>query len=497
MRNFFVEDNGFEVKMQSDLQRKIKVIQFLSNEKRWYTFEEISNAIEATDKTIRKDLNYIKDVIPENWSIEIKKGYGVQLIMPIHASVNEVITLFFRKSLTFQILNKLIENNETTVVNIAEELFVQPYVVSKALKKIERDLAHFGLKLERKPIKIVGDNWRVIHMFTKLYSKAYMSTDWPFSFAKDDIFDFIERVENSMDIVLYISSRRKFAYFLAILLLRKQQGHELQWINEFSNHNWDTPQYNEISLHIDQVERDHNIAFSDAEKISITIVFKSLDYIYKYPDKERKNEVSLFYESSLPVYNITRDFISMLDNKFGNYFIKDEEFIYSIILYFRKKVHILNLLSYIPGNKKNTTSSMKKQHFKTFLKVKDVYIDWVRKHKITNHVPDEEIINIVMYIEASRISNEFRPKKTLIISGEGRGWKKYISAKLKNQFGNKIEFPPLISTNLAEEKELEVDYDIDFIISTIPLRIKSHPVIQIQPFVTERDIDNIGKYIYE
>ncbi|PED41067.1 hypothetical protein [Bacillus cereus] len=100
-----------------------------------------------------------------------------------------------------------------------------------------------------------------------------------------------------------------------------------------------------------------------------------------------------------------------------------------------------------------------------------------------------------MYIEAARICSNIKPKKAIVFTKEGEGWKKYILATLKKRFGNKIEFPAIDLPNMFRELDLERKYDIDFIISTILLNNNFPPVTQIQPSVPERDLYNIEYYI--
>lgn len=492
-----MEETGFKIEVQSEIKRKIKIIQLLFSEKRWYTFEEISKTVHISTKTISSDLSFINDNLPCGWNIKIKKGYGVQLFIPMNASLMEIRSSFFKKSLTFQILRELLIRKQTTAIDIAEDLYIQPYMLSKMFNKIEKDISYFDLYIQRKPIKIVGTNWNVIHMFLEVYLKAYLGSKWPFEYNKAIIFQFIQNVEDRMKIVLYLSCRRKLSYFIAILLIRKQQGYEFQWKNTLLTSNIDTPFYKKISISLKELEKKYGVNFSNHEKIALTIMFKTSNYIYKFPSKEKKIDLRHFHEQKKIIYILLREFINMLDRKLNCNLINDMEFIYSIIIYFRKKIYVLEFLTYLEHVEKPSTQYAKKKYPKTFLQVRDVYNQWVKKHHIAPYVSDEEIANIVIYIEATRIRNNIAPKKVMLITESGDMWKSYISAILKKEFGDKIHLLTNISLNISKGKDLEKTYDTDFIISTIPLKSNSHPVIQIQPSVTERDIINIRCFINE
>ena len=483
--------SNFVVEIQSDLQRKIKIMHFISNEKRWYTFKEISKFITVSTKTISKDIAIIKDFIPENWDIKIRRGFGVQLLMPINASIEEITCIFFRNSFTFEVLDILLNQNETSVANLANELHIQPYIITKLLKKIEKDLNHYGLRLQRKPLKIKGEEWNIICMFTDFYLKAY----WPFHINKDYILDFIDMLEKSTGVVVNLGSRRYLSFFMGILLIRKWQGIKLDGLDHIFCLNVNTPHFNQMSIQIDEWTEKYDISFSYSEKLLISTTFKCQDYIYEQPIRQKKLDIQIFNEQKIEIYNIIRNFIDMLYEKFRYQFIKDEEFIHSLIIHFRKRIYLLHCYPYIKYIEMPSIKYMKRKHFKTFLKVKDVYNKWLKQYKIASYVPEGEIMSIVLYIEAALICENIIPKKVFIVTRQGDCWKKYIKSILKKRFGNKIDFPIINSSNIEKGLELESEYNVDLIVSTMPLDVAFHPVVQIQPTVTERDLYNLDYYI--
>lgn len=494
--NDFKIKKTFEVQIQSDIQRKIKLMKFISSEKRWYTLEELSTVINASTKTISKDLGIIKGFIPNTWDIRIQKGIGVKLFIPANESVEEINCILFRKSLTFQVLSKLLKQGETTVANLAEELHIQPYMVTRVLKKLEQDLIHYDLKLHRKPLKIVGPENKIIFMYSELYFRAYLNLDWPFCFNQGDIFNLIEEIENSCNLVLFLSSRRFFSYYIAILLLRKKQNYSIEQLDPIFNSIEGTPCLIKTSVHLDRFSKKYGLHFSKPDKIILTAVFQCLNYIYKNSESKNELDIQLFKENEIDIFNLVSEFIDELYKKFRYPFIKKEDFFYSVLIHFRKRMYSLQFYPYIKTHEPSTLSEMKKKYLKTYLKVKEIYINWIKKHKITNSIPEEEILNIVLYIEAAQICANLKVTKILVITKEGDLWSKYIEAILKDKFGNKIELLSVFSDNLSRGYDLlEPEYDVDLLVSTMPLQISSHPVIQIQPFVSKSDLDNIQYYL--
>ncbi|MBJ7967005.1 helix-turn-helix domain-containing protein [Bacillus cereus] len=490
-----MEIKNFLTENEPDIKRKIEILELISTEKRWYTYTEISQCIHASHKTIKNDLIHITEVLPTTWHVKIKKGYGVQMEIPFHASIQEMISFFLRESLTFQILDALLRDKTAIVSDLAEKLYIQPGKIAKIIKKIAREIRHFGLEIQKKPIRIIGSEAKILYLFTKLFASTYLNGEWPFQQSQEIIHIFIKKIEKRLNILFTVGSKHQLSYFIAILVIRKKQGYKVELTNPFSKFNLDTPFYFQVSTLVEETKQDFHLCFSTYEKVILTIVLKSLNYRYIDPTQEKKQEMQIFHQQDIHVYRIVKDFIHMLDERLGSCFIEDETFIYTLILHFRKTLYFLHIYTYIQPKEETVHRYMQQKYSQTFLQVKEVYHTWVKKHRIADYVPNNEIVNIVLQIEASRIQNKITSKKVLIITKERDCWKNYMIAVLEEKFGGKIEFISFSSAEQIRENELAEAHRIDFVISTIPLRLKSNPVIQIQPIPTERDISNIQFYV--
>ncbi|MBN9901333.1 BglG family transcription antiterminator [Bacillus thuringiensis] len=490
-----MEIKEFLIENEPDIKRKIQILELISAEKRWYTYTEISQSIHASPKTIKNDLGYITEVLPTTWHVKIKKGYGVQVEIPSHASIQEIISFFLKESLTFQILDTLLHDKTAIVSGLSEKLYSQSNKIANIVKKIDHEIRHFGLEIRKKPIRIIGSEAKILYLFTKLYASTYVNGEWPFQQSQDIIHTFIKKIERRLKILFTVDSKHQLSYFIAILVIRKKQGFTIELTNPFSKFNLDTPFYNQVSALVEEAKQDFHLCFSTYEKIILTIVLKSLNYRHIDPIQEKKQEIQIFHQQDIHVYRIVKDFIHMLDERLGSRFIEDEAFIYTLILHFRKTLYLLDIYSYIKPKEEPVNMYIQNKYSRTFFQVKEVYTTWVQKHQIAEYVPNKEIVNIVLQIEASRIQNKSTSKKVLIITKERDCWKNYMIAVLKEKFGGKIEFISFSSAEQVRENELAEAQRIDFVISTIPLRLKTNPVIQIQPILTERDFSNIQYYV--
>ena len=117
-------------------------------------------------------------------------------------------------------------------------------------------------------------------------------------------------------------------------------------------------------------------------------------------------------------------------------------------------------------------------------------------------IGEDEVSNIAVHVGgAVRYSSNKKRKifKVIIVCASGTGTSMLINTKLQQLFKDRIEIVKIIPSYL-------IDYidsaQIDFLISTMPLDYNKMPVINVSPFLTEKEIKIIEKfmdtgYVYE
>ncbi|MGL5313659.1 MAG: BglG family transcription antiterminator, partial [Peptostreptococcaceae bacterium] len=111
-------------------------------------------------------------------------------------------------------------------------------------------------------------------------------------------------------------------------------------------------------------------------------------------------------------------------------------------------------------------------------------------------ISEEEIANIALHVGGALERDSYHEKnkvfKTIIVCTSGVGTSMLLKAKLENIFKEKLEIVKIIPSYL-------VDYinviDVDFVISTVPLKLEDIPVINISPVLDDKEVKIIEKYI--
>ncbi|XOS90710.1 helix-turn-helix domain-containing protein [Brevibacillus laterosporus] len=352
--------------MRKEKHRQIQIMKLLGGENRWFTVKELSEKIGCSYKTVAKEISIMKDFLPSGWEICSVKGKGVQLFLPDSSSINEVISLFVRDSFTFQVFQQLLEGNSKTVSQLAENLFIQGPSLQNVLRSVGKHLKTYKLQLQRNPLQIVGNELQIIMMFFELYTSSYTNKEWPFVEYEELCLQYLDEVEEALGITFDVCDRHKLSYYIAILLIRKKQGYQINLGNQFSQYNIGTPYYHTISTILDQLTSDYNISLTPEDKVVITIVIKASKHAYKDIDKVKKEALQYFQEGKIQVFIYMKDFIHMLENRIKKSLIHDEEFVFTLIDYFKRTIYTLKYFSTIKVREKILPNILKRNIGKRF-----------------------------------------------------------------------------------------------------------------------------------
>lgn len=111
-------------------------------------------------------------------------------------------------------------------------------------------------------------------------------------------------------------------------------------------------------------------------------------------------------------------------------------------------------------------------------------------------IDENETANIAIHIggalQRSHENINEKSLKAIIVCASGVGTSMLIKAKLEAKFDKKIEILKVIPSYLIDYVKV---LDVDFIIATVPVNIKDIPVINISPFLDDKEIKIIEKFL--
>ncbi|MGR5965128.1 helix-turn-helix domain-containing protein [Bacillus cereus] len=111
---------------------------------------------------------------------------------------------------------------------LAEKLYIQSKKVKKILKDVEMHLNKYQLSLKRRPLRIAGNNIKILLMYHELYLKAYSDKEWPFEDINRELcIEFLAEVEKLREIKFYKEIKKEISFFIALYLKRKYRGYSV------------------------------------------------------------------------------------------------------------------------------------------------------------------------------------------------------------------------------------------------------------------------------
>ncbi|SDY24282.1 helix-turn-helix domain-containing protein [Thermoactinomyces sp. DSM 45892] len=469
--------------------RQQEMIKVLLQDEKWYTLEEIACHVQCSVKTVRRDLDYLKERLPPDWQIQCIKGRGIKLYKPPHSSHTSMYSFFKQQDMQFQVLNQLLQGNIRTVSELADTLYVQVSALSPVLQRIQQHLDLFELTLQKRPLRIVGKETHIIYMFYELYYTTYLDQEWPFPNQKE-IFTYISHMEQKLAIQFYPNYKQRLAYLLAIFVQRKKQGHNLTNLLIYEKIVAETPFYPKIKT-TSQVLCD--ISLTNIDQVFITIAVSCSMFIYTNQKHYKQEILQFYYRGTSTVYRCTQDLVDKLGHEFGVAFHQDEEFLFHLIQYLRQIAYRYQFIPTITSPKSEWHEPVKHKHYHTFQKVSRIYTNWTQQYSFLPPANEEDILAITLQVEASFHLSQTYKKKALLYLGDSIMWKRYIYGVLYSEFGNTL--------SIAQEEVLDIqtcdlqNLGIDLIVTTVPLGKKEIPVIQVSVIPTRRELDNIKELL--
>lgn len=471
-------------------QRQQEIINILLQDQKWHTLEEIAEQAHCAIKTVRRDLHYLKGQLPLDWHIQLMKGRGVKLHKPPHSSLTSLYSFFKREDMLFLVLDQLFQGQVHTITQLAESLYVQVSTLSPVLCRIQNYLCYFDLELHKKPLRIVGMEVHIVYMFYEFYFTTYGWERWPFP-EEVDVFSYISQIEKKLDIQFYPSYKQRLAYLIAVAVRRKKQGHEMKISPIYAEMIMEMSFYQEIkTLPMFLC----NVSLTKTDQIFITIAVNCCMFVHSNRNQYKQDLLQHFHKGASTLHQSMHDLIGRLEKEFNMPFHQDDEFLFCLLQYMRQVFYRNQFIPSLTSPSSDWQEQIKQKHAQTFQKVRSVYTAWKQEYSFLYQANEEDILAITLQLEATfQLTQNYR-KKVILYLGDCILWKRYIQGVLYHEFGNTLFIIP--------EEVLDIhkcdlqQFDIDGIISTVPLKEINISSFQISVVPTRRELNDIHIFLY-
>ncbi|MEH6937334.1 helix-turn-helix domain-containing protein [Bacillus sp. JJ664] len=476
--------------------RRYQIIDILSTHDKWFKSKEVANLLNCTEKTILNDIQVINSSLPTDWHIDIKKGKGIYLHMPSDSTFDEIRSSFSKNFTINQALTFILIKEIKFISDLGTALYMQHTSVYKILSRIEEILKSYQLTLKRMPLFIEGSEFQKRVLCCDLLYNLYSHTNsWLFeSYTVSDLKNIVSKAAEKHELFLSPPTTYKYVYYIGTMIhrilhkpllpLHKEAVYQIKKSIFFSVSN-------EIC---DQIEKNDSLNFSSSDRISFAIYISHIPY-FNSDQQDEDTIYTLFKNKANSYYNELYVLIDLLERNTGVQLMEDKRFVYT----FHQQYKIYSLKKYFP--KRNIPKDIRKynkiinytqNHYpELYRKVDDALECFTNKFSLPpshNIATARATLNIQASVNYSKIK-----KRVLFLNSEGPGVWRYNLSKLEKVFGNKIMFVSYNKLKITKQELKELA--IDFVISDFTLDIDNFPFIIIDPIITQREINEIAKYI--
>ncbi len=473
----------------------LKLIRILQNSAVPCTASFLASQLDVSSRSVKNYIQEINSLIPDT-IYSSHKGYSIN-------NDNAILLLRKNKSSIPQtsnervtyIINQIIKGNKIDTYDLCDSMFISYSTIKNELAKVKRKIKPYDLELviENDTISIVGlEKSKRQLLSSMLYSESNTNFINPTTIAAN-----FPTIEADFIRSIILETFDEYHYFvndysLANLILhitiavdRIQNGYVN--IEKFINSNIIKLHEHEMASKIvNKLEGEYGIKFNDGEVQELTLLLVSRATNLDYTSINENNLVDYI---GLECYELVTELI----NDTSSYYyidLSEQEFLVRFAL------HIKNLLVRCKSNyfsKNPLTESIK--HSCPLIYDAAVALAIIIHKRQGVYINDDEIAYIAFHLgSALEIQKKLYSRIAIAIySPNYYDMKTTLIEKINKHFEDDI----LINNIVTSEDEIK-KAPCDLIISTLPLSFcASSPLIVINPFLLEKDIENITQKIKE
>jgi len=463
------------------------LVRFIKN-RRSVHYDDIENNFDISRKTILKHLDEI-EMLAKECDVELvrKPNVGIYFVGDVEKLLerfnkinkNSLVPENRQERIRYLTTKLLMASHPYTIQSLAEELYVSRTTIESDIKMVRKYLEkqriaiysnHQGIYLKidersrRKNIsKLLQEFWGqttyVEKRGQKLSRHLQLTGDFYQLFSDEDINKVIKCVnefENSCKLILTDYEYESLIIHLTIALQRIRN-------NQFLNSNEEPNivlEQNTLLL-IKKIESNFNINIPLLEKQYLNI------HVLAIEGKEiDKNQVE-------------DDFEIFLKNEFSEHFSYDKELISGLILHLKPA---LSRSNYGLSIRNPYTQQIKKVYPEAFEQAMQLCLSIRDKYDIS--LNEDETAYVALHIQSFIERREAKGKlQAVIVCSTGLGTSRFLEQQLKIKFSHYIQVVSVMSVS----EFLKSNINVDLIVSTIPIKNASIPVILVSPFLTDQD----------
>ena len=466
--------------------------------------KHLSSLLKITERTIRSDIQTINEIIKDKGAqikLKRKAGYYIEIndqekYHTFLSSIEQINTinpeLDTSQDRIKYLLNLLLYSDEyMTLDDLADNIYVSKNTLQNYIKTLKNIFSKYNLEYISKTnagVKVIGneDDKRKCLVENVL---SFNFQNYVTGFTKEE-YTLFEGID--LDLLKQIISNKlkkaqiktndfnfkNLVIHFALMISRIQFDCYINTNNAIKIDDNYTDFINDISL---EIENTFNITISEGEKK------------YLYSHLVANTQLNDLVDNDNKIKELVEELLNNIYLDYNFDLRKDEILAHDLFLHFKS---ILNTKSFAL-NKRNPLLNTIKTNFPLAF---DITLTCTAK--IFNKPPyiltEDEVGYVSLHIGAAIercFSGSLQNKSVILVCGSGQATTRMLEARLNVFFKDKITIVRKASYNEFINYTKSELLNIDFVISTIPLKSDYIPAITVDFALNNQDIEAISKFL--
>lgn len=496
-------------------KRSSNILNFIINSKNPVTTKELADNFHVSERTIRYDLDNIDYFLSENNlqvldrkpSVGISyKGSPEQLkkISSVFNDINSYEYVMSQEERVKYIICELLQNNNfITIDKLSEELSVSKGTLLKDIEFCKEWIEKNRLKLKSirgRGMRVVGEEKDLRKAATKIFDESFNTIDllevlkenfckkenaniniFINKLFKDIDIAYIEKcisiAENQMEATFSDDAFNALLIHLAIAVKRIQLGKDIVMDKEELKSLRKIKEFSVASAIAKMLEDKFNVIVPEEEIGYVTIHLLGSN-VTTVEELDKDNWLDIRIMAS--------KLIEEMESYTGCYLKHDKQLFNGLLQHLRPAIY---RLIHDIEIKNPLIEEIKESYKKVFNGVK-ASITFIEK-KYLKEFSGEEVGYLTLHFQAAIENNKDKDIKkpdVLVVCATGIGTSKMVSARLQALFDINI----VDTISYREVEKSLVKHPVDIIITTVPLKIKGIKCVQVNPFLSEKNISELN-----
>lgn len=300
---------------------EVYILQLLDKDERWWTIEEIASKLQIAKVTTQKYISLIKSRLlafrkDEIW-LEVMKSKGIRLHRQFSFNIHVLYSDILKKQLAFSIIDNTLKFGSMSTVKIALDNFTSVASLHRKYLALNTTLKRVNLSI--KSNVIIGKEEEIRWFYSEYYWQIFKGTEWPFpNLSKTLAYQFIERIEQTLQISIVPEAKEKLSYWIAINHIRYAKGYHVSEDVEIKKYTSQNPQFPLFLNSLNEYYSNHNKIphFQKSEEAELLFfVFSSISAVEK--NKALMDSVFLAHQKGdTLVHKMTQDWLYLYKEYF-------------------------------------------------------------------------------------------------------------------------------------------------------------------------------------